>query len=220
MKFLLQDLPQICIKVLYLTKTDCGLKNPNYLVVIGIVLALINSYFGFFYRLVNVCYSVSRLNSLKRRIQVVVSNSLLSTFGFRNLKDKVYSNKKIESLIFEGENYEYFHLNERSVAKFAKFMEIFPNKEIVQFIEAKRVKFESVRQAKALFVAIDNNYHQVKYLTLQECSLCTNFILQLKSYIDGNTSLLRISMVMNKMKQSDVLDAINTCFDHPNLEII
>lgn len=62
-------------------------------------------------------------------------------------------------MIFEGENYEYFHLNERSVAKFAKFMEIFPNKEIVQFIEAKRVKFESVRQAKALFVAIDNNFH-------------------------------------------------------------
>lgn len=37
-------------------------------------------------------------------------------------------------------------------------MEIFPCKEKVQFVEAKRVKFESVRQAKALFVAIDNNF--------------------------------------------------------------
>ncbi len=126
--------------------------------VIGIILALINSYFGFFYRLVNVFYSVSRLNSLKRRIQIAISNLMLSTFGFRNLKDKIYSNKKIQSLVFEGENYEYFHLNERSVVKFAKLMEIFPNKEGLQFLDAKRVKFENVRQAKALFVAIENNY--------------------------------------------------------------
>ncbi len=83
---------------------------------------------------------------------------MLSTFGFRNLKDKIYSNKKIQSLVFEGENYEYFHLNERSVVKFAKLMEIFPNKEALQFLDAKRVKFENVRQAKALFVAIENNY--------------------------------------------------------------
>jgi hypothetical protein len=121
------------------------MKNANNLIVTGIILALINSYFGFFYRLTNVCYSVSRLNALKRRIQITISNLLLSTFGFRNLKDKVYSNKKIESLVFQGENYEYFHLNERSVAKFAKFMEIFPTKEKVLFVEAKRVKFESVR---------------------------------------------------------------------------
>jgi hypothetical protein len=42
----------------------------------------------------------------------------------------------------------------------------------------------------------------------------------LKTFIDGNTSMLRISLVMNKMKQSDVLEAIDTCIDHPNLEAV
>lgn len=60
--------------------------------------------------------------------------------------------------MFEGENYEYIHLNERSVVKFAKLMEIFPSKDSLIFLDAKRVKFENVRQAKALFVAIDNNF--------------------------------------------------------------
>lgn len=37
-------------------------------------------------------------------------------------------------------------------------MEIFPSKESLIFFDSKRVKFENVRQAKALLVAIDNNF--------------------------------------------------------------
>lgn len=80
--------------------------------------------------------------------------------------------------------------------------------------------FCSVRQAKSLFVAIDANYPEMKFLTLQECHLCPNFILQLKTFIDGNTSMLRIALAMNKMKESDIYEAIDCCIDHPNLEII
>ena len=89
---------------------------------------MINTYFGFLYRLINVCYSVNRLNSIKRRLQIVINNVLLSTFGFSNLRGKIHANKKIESLVFSGENYEYFFLNERSVVKFSKLMEQFPSK--------------------------------------------------------------------------------------------
>ena len=32
--------------------------------------------------------------------------------------------------------------------------------------------------------------------------------------------MLRIALVMNKMKESDVLEPVDTCMDHPNLEII
>lgn len=129
-------------------------------------MALINTYFGFLYRLVNVCYSVNRLNSLKRRVQVVINNLLLATFGFSNLRGKIHVNKKIESLVFSGENYEYFYLNDRSVAKFRALMEQFPAKDKVEFIDARRVKFDSIREAKALFVALDTNYPEMKYLTL------------------------------------------------------
>ena len=156
---------------------------------------MINTYFGFLYRLINVCYSVNRLNSIKRRLQIVINNVLLSTFGFSNLRGKIHANKKIESLVFSGENYEYFFLNERSVVKFSKLMEQFPSKQSVFFVEAKRVKFKSVREAKLLFVAIDANYPSMKYFTLQECNLCHNFILQLKTFIDGNTSMTRISFI-------------------------
>lgn len=29
-----------------------------------------------------------------------------------------------------------------------------------------------------------------------------------------------MSLIMNKMKEQDVYEAIDTCFDHPNLEIV
>lgn len=121
----------MCIQIWYLLNTDCGMKNPNNLIVIGIILALINSFFGFLYRLINVIYSVNRLNSTKRRVQIVINNLLLATFGFSNLRGKIHVNKKIESLVFSGENYEYFYLNERSLAKFSKLMEQFPSKDKV-----------------------------------------------------------------------------------------
>lgn len=68
--------------------------------------------------------------------------------------------------MFSGENYEYFYLNDRSVAKFRALMEQFPAKDKVEFIDARRVKFDSIREAKALFVALDTNYPEMKYLTL------------------------------------------------------
>eukprot|EP00347_Sterkiella_histriomuscorum_P004768 403359184 len=220
MKFLFQDLPQAAIQIWYLLQTDCGTKNSNPLIIFSIVLALINTYFGFLYRFVNVCYSVNRLNSIKKRVQVVINNLLLSTFGFSNLRGKIHVNKKIQSVVFSGESYEYFYLNDRSVAKFKALMEQFPEKDQVQFIDAKRVKFESIREAKAWFLALDANYHDMKYLTIQECSLCKNFILQLKTFLDGNTSLLRLALVQNQMKEGECYEAIETSIDHPNIEII
>ena len=64
----------------------------------------------------------------------------LAQFGFGNIKNMISGNKKIESLIFAGENYEYFPINERSVVKLDKFIEKLPAKEKVEFFEATRVK--------------------------------------------------------------------------------
>jgi phage-related protein len=84
-------------------------------------------------------------------MQVTISNRILSMFGFNNLREMISDNKKIESLILQGENYEYFPINERSVEKLDKFLDKLPVREKVEFVEATRVKFQSVRQAKLFF---------------------------------------------------------------------
>jgi hypothetical protein len=147
--------------------TDCGLKNSNTIIYIGIILAVLNTYFGLLYRLITYCYSLKRLNAYKRKIEVNVTNLQLSQFGFRHIRDKLKFNKMSQSLEFTGENYEYMVLNEKSVKKFTKLAEIFPVKEKMEFVDINKVKLDSVRQAKSLFLAIDNNLKNLRYLTIQ-----------------------------------------------------
>jgi hypothetical protein len=44
--------------------------------------------------------------------------------------------------------------------------------------------------------------------------------MQMKKYLDSNDSLLRFSLLMNKLQEDQVLEAIETCLEHPNLEIL
>lgn len=123
-------------------------------------------------------------------------------------------------MIFSGETYEYFPINERSVLKLDKFIEQLPAKDKVEFVEAARVKFKSVRQAKLFFVTLETKFKHLQFLTIQHSSLCHNFILQLKTYIDNNESLISFASSMNKIDEIDFYDTLESCFEHPNLEIV
>ena len=39
-------------------------------------------------------------------------------------------------------------------------------------------------------------------------------------FLDGNDSLARLSLVMNKMPEDECYETLETCLEHPNLEII
>lgn len=39
-------------------------------------------------------------------------------------------------------------------------------------------------------------------------------------FLDGNDSLARITFAMNKMPEDECYEVIETCLEHPNLEII
>ena len=102
-KFALEDLPQFLVQVYYLNFTDCGTKNNNSIIYLGIILAVTNTYFGFFYRLLTYCYTLRRLRSYNRRVEVKISNVQLSQYGFRHIREKISSNVKIQSVVFQGE---------------------------------------------------------------------------------------------------------------------
>ena len=74
--------------------TDCGTKNANPIVYFGIACAVLNTYFGLVFRLCTYCYSIKRLNSYKRKIEVRVSTRQLSQFGFSHIRDKIKANKR------------------------------------------------------------------------------------------------------------------------------
>ena len=66
-------------------------------------------------------------------------------------------NRRAESFVFTGENYEYMVVNDQSINKFTKFVEQFPQKDNIEFLEIKRVRIDNVRQAKIMFVTVDSN---------------------------------------------------------------
>ena len=85
---------------------------------IGLIMAILNTYFGLFYRIISSCYVLRRLNAYKRKVEVRISNLQLANFGYRHIRNKVNVNKKVESLVLTGETYEYMVINDRSVKKF------------------------------------------------------------------------------------------------------
>ena len=183
-------------------------------------MAVLNVYFGFLYRMITFCYSLKRLNRYKRKLEVVVSNLALGSFGFKNIRNKIKVNKRCEAIGYAGENYEYSILNEKSVKKLDKFLSELPAKEKIEFMDVNKVSIENIRVAKPMFVAMDQHLKSLRYLTIQQCHLCPNFILQFKTFLDGNESLVRLSVVLNYMKEEDCFQVLLTCLEHPNLEIL
>ena len=90
----------------------------------------------------------------------------------------------------------------------------------MEFVDLNKIKFESIKQVKDMFNLIDKNFKQLRYITIQQCSTCKNFIKQLQAYLDGNESLVRASFVMNKMVEVDCYETLKSCLEHPNIEII
>lgn len=91
-------------------------------------MAILNTYFGLFYKLMTTCYVCRRLNAFKRKVEVRISNLQLSNYGYRNIRTKISDNTHVESVVLTGESYEYMIINEKSVEKFKKCIEAFPNK--------------------------------------------------------------------------------------------
>jgi hypothetical protein len=145
MKFLAEDLPQFLVQAYYLLMTDCGKKNQNYIIYIGIALAVLNTYFGLLYRFLSYCYAFRKLNAFKNKLEVQVSNLKLANYGFRHIRDKIRVNHSVESLIFSGETYEYMIFNEASVNRFGRFLNQFPDKDKIEFLDINKIKFEGIR---------------------------------------------------------------------------
>jgi hypothetical protein len=219
LKFTLEDAPQFILQLYYLTQTDCGLKNPNTLFYIGFILKALNTYFGLFYRVLMTCYVQRRLGAFSRRVEVSISNLQLACFGYRNIRNKIDVNGHVESLVFAGETYEYLVVNEKSVGKLTKCLAAFPVRDKIEFLDLCRVRIESVRQVKALFVAVQASLPQLRYLTVQQSALPASYLSQFKGYLDGNDSLVRLSLVMNQVAEDDCLEIMESVLDHPNLEV-
>ena len=111
-------------------------------------------------------------------------------------------------------------VNEKTIKKLVKFVEVFPVKSNVEFVEVNKVRVEGIRQAKQMLTAIDNNFTHIRFLSIQECGLCNNFILQLKSFLDGNDTLIRLSFAVNMISEDECYELVESCLLHPNLEIL
>lgn len=144
-KFVLEDAPIFILMLYYLTQTDCGRKNYNPIIYISLILKVMNTYFGFFYRILNTCYVWRRLNSYKRKVEVRISNLQLANFGYRNIRNKITENRHVESVVLTGETYEYMVVNEKSVEKLKKCLQHFPNKDKIEFLDMNKMRIESVR---------------------------------------------------------------------------
>jgi len=173
------------------------LKNANTLFYIGFVLKILNTYFGLFYRVLNSCYVNRRLSAFSRKVEVSIGNLQLAQFGYRNIRNKIDINGQVESLVFTGETYEYLVINEKSVGKLAKCLAAFPVRDKIEFLDLNKVRLESVRQVKALFIAVQTSLPGLRYLTLEQSALPASYLSQFKGYLDGNDSLIRLSLVMN-----------------------
>lgn len=219
-KGLLVDIPMIVMYLYYLLMTDCGTKNANTIIYIGLVMHILSLYFGFVIRFITLVYHVKRANAYKRKVMIKVSNLSLSNYGFRNIRGKLSVNKKVDNLIISGETYEYLHLDEAKMKKLIKLVNILPEKKKLEFLDFDKVKIDHIRQAKSLFTQVIDGFPRIKYLTLQQCYLCANFNMQMKKYLDGNDSLLRFSLIMNKLREDQVLEAIETSLEHPNMEVL
>ena len=49
--------------------------------------------------------------------------------------------------------------------------------------------------------------------------LPASYLSQFKGYLDGNDSLVRLSLVMNQVAEDDCLEIMESVLDHPNLEV-
>ncbi|CDW71845.1 UNKNOWN [Stylonychia lemnae] len=219
-KLFFEDIPQFIVQAIFLVNTDCGRKYPNGIIYAGILMALFNTYFGMLYRFSRYCYSRKRLLAYQQKVEIKISNLSLSAYGFRNIRGRIHYNRKAQALNFTGQNYEYMALDEQGIKKYVSFMESFPKKDRIEFVDLNKMKFDNIRYVKQLFQGIDKNFKELRYMTIQQCFLSKSFILQLKNFLDGNDSLARISFVMNQMPEDDVYWTIETCLEHPNLEII
>lgn len=183
--------------VYYLLNTDCGLKNANTIIYIGLAMHVISTYFGFVSRFITMLYHFKRANAFKRQVNVKITNHILQYFGFRNFRNKLSVNHKIESLMISGETYEYLLLDDQKVGRLEKTYEVLKDKAKIEFFEFNKVKLKEIRQAKNLLLKLNESFTNLKYFTIQQCSLCPNFGPEFKTFIKQNDSLFRISLIMN-----------------------
>lgn len=87
------------------------------------------------------------------------------------------------------------------MVKLEKLVAVLQEHKKVEFVDLDKVKIDHIRQGKALFTKVLETLPRLKYLTIQQCYLCANFNMQMKKYLDNNDSLLRFSLVMNKLQE-------------------
>jgi hypothetical protein len=138
----------------------------NYIVYIGLVLKVLNTYFGFFYRLLTACYVKRRLAAFAHKLELRISNSRLAQFGYRNIRSKLDENGQAESIVLTGETYEYMVVSEKSLPKLTKCLDALPAKERVELLDLNKLRIENQRQVKALFASVDKNLPLLRYFTI------------------------------------------------------
>ena len=183
-------------------------------------MAVLNTYFGFFHHLLSCCYYLRRLNAYKRKVEIRISNIQLSCFGFKNIRNKIIANTNVESVVLTGETYEYMVVYEKSVETLRKVLENFPDKGKIEFMDINKMKIEHVKQVKTMFATIDDFFPNLRYLTIQQCWIPANFMEQFKKFLDGNDSIVRLSLIMNQFNEEELFETVECCMDHPNLEVL
>lgn len=74
LKLLFFDVVQFATMIHYLINSECGLKNANTMVYIGLVMHICSAYFGFLSRFITAFYHCKRVNSYKRKVNLKISN--------------------------------------------------------------------------------------------------------------------------------------------------
>ena len=82
----------------YLQNTQCGVKNSNIIIYVGVCMHVCSAYFGFLSRFVTAFYHCRRAGKYKVKLNLKISTRDLQYFGFRTVRDKMSVNKKVESL--------------------------------------------------------------------------------------------------------------------------
>ena len=66
--------------------TDCGKNNANVIVYLSILTSLLSSYTGFLFRLSLYLFNSKRLFAYQKKIEVIINDHALETYGFSHLK--------------------------------------------------------------------------------------------------------------------------------------
>lgn len=159
LKFSFEDLPQFIIQVVFMMSTDCGKNNQSLIVHLSILTSLLSSYCGFLFKLAHYLYEHKRLHAYVRKVQVVIDEAAIETYGFRHLKKMLRLTTDVQSFSLVGSKTEYLTCSVNRLRKIQSLVSAVPVNEQLEFFELNRCAFQASNEAARLFekILLKNN---------------------------------------------------------------